>query len=583
MRKIQRSTPILSLGSKFRILRTIVREPGANEMKCLCWKTLWVRLSLAAGFVLGASFAAPGLQAQQPGFPPQPPALIEPLQPGVPQGNPSYFIQAPAAPGALPDYATLLQRLEQAEARLQTLEQMNDAAAEHLLGHQHPQADGNPRVPSSEQRIDALEKAMGAEKKTTYPSVRLSGFFHLDQGFFSQDAVNQATLGDIQDGVGFRRARLMAVGSVSEFTNYTIEMDFATAGRPSFMDVWGEQTHLPVLGNLRIGHFRQATTMDSLTSIRQLEFLERSLPFQAFDPFRRVGMMAYDKSENEMWSWAYGIYKTGGFNNAPIGDSRFATDIGDQGGYSFAGRMTHLLHYDECANGRYLLHVGGHLNYSRLTGSLANPVPYYQSSVIPEFFVGDPAGGGSTAAGTPPFLNTGRIAADSFNFGGLQLAGQYGSAHFQAEYMATGVNQIGAPNLFYDGYYVQAGYFLTGENRTYNRMFGVFDRVTPYTDFFALGRNSGFCGWGAWEVTARWSYVNLFDPNAVPLPGQPVPAAPPNVFPNPGSMNESTLGLNWYWNTYAKMQFCWMHCMLDDAATGDSTADIFCGRFQVEF
>jgi hypothetical protein len=31
------------------------------------------------------------------------------------------------------------------------------------------------------------------------------------------------------------------------------------------------------------------------------------------------------------------------------------------------------------------------------------------------------------------------------------------------------------------------------------------------------------------------------------------------------------------------MQFCWMHCMLDDRATGDSTADIFCGRFQVEF
>lgn len=548
------------------------------------WQTLRLKVGMPAGLLLGGMLAgASGVQAQQPPLLPQGYDPIEAIQPvAYAEPQPQYFTQAPGVPPQ-DDYAALIQRLQMAEQRLQQLEQQSGTAADHLLGHQHPHADGNPRVPSSSQRLDAIEKAMGVEKKPTYPSFRLSGFFHLDQGFFSQDAVNRATLGDIQDGVGFRRARLQAVGSVSEFTNYSIEMDFATAGRPSFMDVWGEQTHLPFLGNLRIGHFRQPTTMDSLTPIRQLEFLERSLPFQAFDPFRRVGIMAYDKSENEMWSWGYGIYKTGGFANAPIGDTRFGADIGDQGGYSVAGRLTHLLHYDECAEGRYLLHVGGHLNYSRMTSSLATPVPYYQASVIPEFFVGDPAGGGGTAAGTPAFLNTGRIPADSYNFAGLQLAGQYGPAHFQAEYMATGVNQIGGANLFYDGYYIQAGYFLTGENRTYNRMFGVFDRVTPFTDFFGLGRDSYICGWGAWEATARWSYVNLDDPNQIAYPvAQPIPGPPP-IFPNPGSMNEATLGLNWYWNAYAKLQFCWMHCMLDDRATGDSTADIFAGRFQVEF
>lgn len=542
-------------------------------MGCTNWKTLrawacaWGMAStvvLASGVSLWAQGAVPHLptgydeieQTQLVNFDQQP-----------------EYVSADAA-----NETFVMGRLEAAEARLQQLE-----AALIQGGHQHPHADGNPRVPPADHRIDALEKAMGAEKKPSYPTARLSGFFHVDQGFFSQDATNRATLGDIQDGVGFRRARLQAVGAVSEFTTYSIEMDFATAGRPSFQDVWVEQKHLPFFGNLRIGQYRQPLTMDSLTPIRQLEFLERSLPFQAFDAFRRVGVMAYDKSDNEMSSWAYGVYKTGGLNNGPINDGRFGLDIGDQGGYSFAMRGTHLLYYDEAADGRYLLHVGGHANFSRMTASLANPVPYYQAQVIPEFFVGDISNGFTTTTGTPTFLNTGRIAADSYGFHGLQLAGQSGPAHFQAEYMFTSVNQIGAPNLFYDGFYVQGGYFLTGENRAYNRTFGTFDRIVPYTDFFGLGRHESICGWGAWEATARWSYVNLSDPNAVPLPGQPVPPAPPNVFPNPGSMNESTLGLNWYWNPYAKVQFCWMHCMLNDDATGDSTADIFASRFQLEF
>jgi hypothetical protein len=39
----------------------------------------------------------------------------------------------------------------------------------------------------------------------------------------------------------------------------------------------------------------------------------------------------------------------------------------------------------------------------------------------------------------------------------------------------------------------------------------------------------------------------------------------------------------WYWNTNAKMQFCYMHCKLDDHATGDSTADILRDGFRLGF
>ena len=51
--------------------------------------------------------------------------------------------------------------------------------------------------------------------------------------------------------------------------------------KPSFLDVWGEQSELPYLGTIRIGQFRQPGTMDSWTSVRHLNFLERSAPFMA--------------------------------------------------------------------------------------------------------------------------------------------------------------------------------------------------------------------------------------------------------------------------------------------------------------
>ncbi|MCA9148380.1 MAG: hypothetical protein KDA92_03725 [Planctomycetales bacterium] len=463
-------------------------------------------------------------------------------------------------------YDVLLDRLQATEARVRQLEEEKQSPVVWPTGDDE-----------IIKRLTRVEQTVKSEKK--FPTARLTGFAHLDGGWHNQDLVNRANLGDIQDGLGFRRARLQAVGNLTDDVKYSVEMDFATAGRPSFMDVWAEQTNLPLLGNLRIGHFRQATTMDALTSVRQLEFLERSTPFQAFDPFRRLGIMAYDKSDDGMWSWAYSGYKTGAFNNAPLGDTRFATDYGDNGGYSFATRLTHLLYYDKCTDGGYLLHIGGHYNYSRTTASLNNPVPFYQSTVIPEFFIGDPAGGGLTANDEPAFLNTGRLAARDFHFFGFQLAAQDGPAHIQAEYMGTSVNQIGNRAVYYDGAYVQAGYFLTGEHRTYNQMFGVFDKVTPHENFFGSGRRGHLCGLGAWEVTGRWSYVNLQDSDAVAIA---VAAGPPPT-PNAGRMHETTVGVNWYWNPNTKLQLCWMHCFLDTVNFGDSDCDIFAGRFAFEF
>ena len=87
-------------------------------------------------------------------------------------------------------------------------------------------APGAAALPEAKPRVEKTERSK-------FPTVLLSGFVHLDADYFHQDPWSCALVGDIQDGVGFRRARLQALGNVAEFTAYSIEMDFASAGRPS--------------------------------------------------------------------------------------------------------------------------------------------------------------------------------------------------------------------------------------------------------------------------------------------------------------------------------------------------------------
>jgi phosphate-selective porin OprO and OprP len=460
---------------------------------------------------------------------------------------------------------------------------------------QSPVLDPN-QAGNLDRRLNAVERRLqsaGGTKKDELPLIRLSGFMQLDEGWFGQSVQSMAQLGDIQDGIGFRRARLQAIGKLTEFTGYSIEMDFATVGRPSFMDVWGEQAELPFFGTIRIGQFRQPGTMDSWTSVRHLEFLERSLPFQAIDPFRRVGIMSYAMSEDERTMWAYSMYGTGltffngtGSTYSTLGDTRAGTQIGDSGGVSFAARLTHLLYYDDLSQGRYLLHIGGGYNFSEIggsgtTGSFAKT---YDARPIPEFFVGDPAGGGLTAAGTPVVVDSGRILANSFNVYHTELAGNYGPAHFQTEFMCASVNQLNGPAVFYPGAYFQCGYFLTGESCLYLKQAGVLDyNVVPYSDFFGIGRRKWTLGgFGAWEVAFRWSWMDLSGSNILPANQLSASAGPPPA-PNPGVVNETTLALNWWWNRFTRMQLNWIHSMPKYPVLGTAPFDVVGGRFQIEF
>ena len=143
--------------------------------------------------------------------------------------------------------------------------------------------------------------------KPKYPNVTVNGFFQADVGFFDQSVNNMRTLGagniangDIQDGAGFRRFRLSAKGAVIETVNYFAQLDFGFFGRPTFTDVWLEITHVPVLGFVKVGQWKQPFGLETVTSVRYQTFMERSVLFQSFEAFRHIGIGTYNYSESQM-------------------------------------------------------------------------------------------------------------------------------------------------------------------------------------------------------------------------------------------------------------------------------------------
>lgn len=459
------------------------------------------------------------------------------------------------------------------------------------------------RMSDLEERFSALEGRLSGdskqpekEKKESYPTHKITGFLQLDSDWNAQDRTNEATVGDAQDGTGFRRARFAVLGKVAPLTLYQLEMDFATAGRPSFFDNYVEQEKVPFLGAVRIGQYLQPFSVDAMSGFRNLPFLERSLPFLAFVPFRRVGIMASNNSEDERTYWAYSAFRTGGLNNAPLGDSQFATDFGDVGGYSFSTRATHLLIHED--GDCHLWHVGGAYDFSELgandavgsgtPGNSGSPRPFYQARTTPEFFLGYPQNSqnfGSAVNGTPFFVSSGRYLADSFNLVGLETVYQYGPFSFQSEWMLTEVNSVAGP-VVYHGAYAEAMYRLTGEHRPYDKKLAALKNVTPFHDFISFDRDKmGTMGLGAWEVAGRVSYVELRNPST--LDGHYYNTAT-NLFNTTaktgnGTLTDTTLGLTWFINAHAKFQFNWIHAFLNNSGKGFSQADLFVTRVQVDF
>lgn len=415
-------------------------------------------------------------------------------------------------------------------------------------------------------RLEAIEKEMkkaadsAAKKKAEdaeKPSAKLRGRLHTDASWFDQSALNRASFGDIQDGTYFRRARIGFDAKAFEVTQYRLDFEMgAGTGRPSIFDAYMRVTQLPILQHVQVGHMREPFSLEAQTSSNWFTFIERA-PNNCFDPSRNWGVMTYGASEDLSRSWALGVFRDG--------SDAFGDDIGDSGERAVTGRVTWVPYYDEPSEGRYLFHVGASGSYRDPDN--ANPGGNETSLVRyrarPEDNLGE-----MDIGGVPNFADTGNLPdATDVQLAGVEASLVWGPFCIQSEYIGSYVDRANNANPWFNGAYVQVSYFLTGEHRNYRRELGTFDQTHVLEPFFHVRTGQGTCtGSGAWEIAARWSYLDLNDAGV-----------------NGGYFDDTTFGVNWYFNDYARLMFNYIYSDVNHPTNGESNANIFLSRVSVWF
>ena len=141
------------------------------------------------------------------------------------------------------------------------------------------------------------------------------------------------------------------------------------------------------------------------------------------------------------------------------------------------------------------------------------------------------------------------MAASDYSLYQAEVAWIAGAFSAQGEYIQAQVNTAAGGQGFSGGYALMS-YFVTGESRPYDKRIGRFARLTPTENFFLTRRASdeplsfGAFGSGAWELAARYSWVDL---SSAGVPG--------------GIMESVTMGVNWYWNYNFRMQWNYIHTL----------------------
>jgi phosphate-selective porin OprO and OprP len=398
------------------------------------------------------------------------------------------------------------------------------------------------RVADLENALAKYAKAADAAKSQppTKPVIAPSGRIQFDAANFTQNTASNTQFGNVQNAVGFRRARIALLGEYEVF-DYIIEMDFANRGINSvinskdqstgFKDVYIQMRELPYLGNVRVGHFKECFGLEQLTSDNYTTFMERSVDDEgAFVPGRNNGIMAFDWTENQRATWAIGAFTNQtGFDQPPL-------FVYDHWGLDLATRLTYLPWYDEPSGGRGLLHTGIDYAYRSAPDNIGT------FAARPECNFG-PAIVNMAVSSTS---NTTLTDVKDWQVVDGEAALVYGPLSVQTEVFGMTVNRLGGVNNNFVGTYAFVSYFLTGENRPYNRKMGVFDRVRPYENFFRVQTCDGnvATGRGAWEVAYRFSYIDMLDDLTAK---------------GAGMATDHTFGVNWYMNPFTKVMFNYVH------------------------
>jgi phosphate-selective porin OprO/OprP len=155
-----------------------------------------------------------------------------------------------------------------------------------------------------------------------------------------------------------------------------------------------------------------------------------------------------------------------------------------------------------------------------------------------------------------------------------QVALASGSLWAQAEWYGTFIDQTNdAGTVYYHGSHFDVGYFLTGEHRAYETSDGVFGLIRVNRPVVCSPASCDRpLGYGAWELVARFSWLDFFDLDT--------PLGPDNQLQGI-RLPQATFGVNWYLTDRVRLMFNYTYSEPIEPTLGSSSASIFGTRLGV--
>lgn len=402
--------------------------------------------------------------------------------------------------------------------------------------------------------VKASDKGLQVESKDGAYKFRLGGLLQVDNRTYIDGGDGGAT-DPLDDTFTLRRVRPRFRGTLWERLDFDFQPELA--GTVRILDAYGDwKITDDDLLRFRFGQFKTPVGLERLQSASNLLFIERGLATNLV-PTRDIGLQLHGKAFDGILS-----YSVGAFNGVNDGyDARGNLDTND--GYDVDGR---IFAYPFKATGIDFLQGLG-LGFAGSWGTETGPVSnsssdgrriQYVSAGQNTFFRINDAGG--TAFDGDRFRYNPQL---TYYYGPFGLLSEYTVT--QQEFARGGKQQT----LINQGFTAQASYVLTGEDAGY-------EGIKPAHPFnFKEG------GWGAWEVAARYGFLDV---DSAAFDGDP--ATRLATASSVSGANAWAVGLNWYLNTNFKFQLNFEQTYYNggDGLVGDKpTENAVLSRLQVSF
>lgn len=312
-------------------------------------------------------------------------------------------------------------------------------------------------------------------------SMVLRSRLQIDAGTFTRDDGAP----QLHDGILTRRFYLGAEGAVFRDLHYEFRMDFAAArlapGTPFVnlahvaYDFGAPGSHL----RLNAGIIKPIFTLGDSTSSAALLFLERaSVVNTATGGYgggtsRPGAELTFERTE---------VLRAGD-NLLVSGAFTGRSTTGGNDGSHIVGRIAYRLWMDDASN----VQIGG--SAARILDSGDTRSIALQDA--PEIRVDGRA-----------LTGTGGLTYSGGTLWGLEASGSLRNVHVAAEYYGFGIDRPGASDPRFSGWYVEAGWMLTGETHPYLAE-AENNNIATFANPHPIGP------WGAFEIAARYSTLDL--------------------------------------------------------------------------